>query len=85
MESFKSRILSDWEWRFVARLREVPESPLREKLLNLCDELVVFVREPHCPQVQADGVPCGAVDSDCEDCLKLSELLDTLYESLQRP
>ena len=81
----KNHVLSDWEWHLIARLREVPEGPLRGQLLELLDELVSFVREPRCSEVQADGVPCGAIGIDCEDCLHVSELLATLRSSLQRP
>ncbi|HKI83200.1 MAG TPA: hypothetical protein VKA63_02590 [Candidatus Krumholzibacteria bacterium] len=85
MEKLENHVVSAWEWRILSRLREVPEGPLRDRLLDFLNELVVFVQEPRCAQVQADGVPCGAVDADCEECLKVNELLDTLHGSLQRP
>ncbi len=85
MEKLENHVLSAWEWRILSRMREVPEGPLRDRLLNLLEELVALVQEPRCSQVQADGVPCGAVDADCEECLKVTELLDTLHGSLQRP
>ncbi len=85
MESLKNHVLSEWEWRLIARLREAPEGPLRHRLLELLDELVQFLREPRCAQVQADGVPCGAVEADCEECLQVAEMLTTLRSSLQRP
>jgi len=83
VESLKNHVLSDWEWRLIARLREVPEGPLRSRLLELLDELVLFVREPRCPQVQGDGVPCAGIGVDCDECLHVSELLATLRARLQ--
>lgn len=85
MEKLENHVVSTWEWQILSRLREVPEGPLRDRLLALLDELVAFVQEPRCSQVQADGVPCGSVDADCEECLKVNELLDTLHGSLERP
>lgn len=84
MEQLKNRVLSDTEWRLVARLREVPEGPLRVQLFEFLDQLADFVREPSCPEVQADGVPCGAVSTDCAECLAVKEMLQTLRASWER-
>jgi hypothetical protein len=43
-----------------------------------------LVREPRCAQVQADGVPCETPDSDCEECLRLKQVLADLRRNLTR-
>jgi hypothetical protein len=85
MEQLKNRVLTEREWQIIARLREVPESPLRETLFEFLGQLSDFVREPRCPEAQADGVPCGAVSTDCVECLAVQEMLDTLRSSVQKP
>ncbi len=70
--------LSAPEWRLVAGLRAVPLSPLREKALELCEAVVEFAREPRCPEMQADGVPCEAPGVPCEQCLHVDGLLEAL-------
>jgi hypothetical protein len=85
MEQLKNYVLSDSEWRIIARLREVPESPVRGLLFEFLDQLTDFVREPRCPEVQADGVPCGAVSTDCIECLAVKQMLETLRNSVQKP
>ena len=83
MEELKNHVLTDQEWRIVAGLREVPLGRPREQLLAFLAELTDFVREPRCSQVQADGVPCGAVQADCEECLHVEEMLRSLREGMQ--
>ena len=56
------------------------ERVVRRFVLQLTD----FVREPRCPEVQADGVPCDTPDADCEQCLKIQELLNSLHNALPR-
>ncbi len=70
--------LSASEWRLVAALRAVPLSPLREKALELCEAVVEFAREPRCPEMQADGVPCEAPGVACEQCLHVDGLMEAL-------
>ncbi len=70
--------LSAEEWRLVQALRELPPSALRERLVMLLDELVDFVREPHCPEMQADGVPCATATAACDQCRQLTGLLEAL-------
>lgn len=76
-------ILSREEWRLVSALRDLPPSPLRDRLMALLDELVDFVREPQCAEAQADGVPCETVRMACDQCQQLISLLELLRTGLR--
>ncbi len=71
------------ERRLIETLREVPPSPLREHLLALLSELLDFVSQPGCTDMQADGAPCGSAQAACDECHKLTQLLDGLRTRLQ--
>jgi len=73
------------EWKLVAGLRDIPPSPLRDLMHELMMGLVDYVREPRCPELQADGAPCETPAADCEQCRKVKELLLTLRRGLARP
>ncbi len=66
------------EWQLVSGLRDIPPSPLRELMHELLRSLIEYVREPKCPEIQADGVPCESAAADCEQCVKVKSLLTTL-------
>ncbi|MFH1175772.1 MAG: hypothetical protein V1750_00075 [Acidobacteriota bacterium] len=66
------------EWKLITALRNLPPSPLHDLLTGVLAKLVEFVREPHCPEMQADGVPCATPEADCEECMRLKEVLDKL-------
>ncbi len=66
------------EWELVSALRDVPGSPLKQRIDELLAELVRFARDPRCTEIQADGVPCTATTPDCESCRKVTDLIDTL-------
>jgi hypothetical protein len=66
------------EWTLVSGLRDIPPSPLRELMQELMGALIAYVREPRCPEIQADGVPCDSVEADCEQCRRVKGLLETL-------
>ena len=85
MEQLKNHVLTDREWHMIARLREVPEGRIRELLFEFLGQLTDFVQEPRCAEVQADGVPCGTVSTDCAECLAVKEMLETLRSSVQKP
>lgn len=70
------------ERRLLTTLRDIPESPLRQRVERLLEELITYVRYPRCQWMQGDGVPCGTVDRDCEQCAHLVELLDHLSETM---
>jgi hypothetical protein len=73
------------EWRLVAGLRDIPESPLRDLMKEMMFALVDYVREPKCAEIQADGVPCETPEADCEQCTKVKDLLFTLKRGMARP
>ncbi len=82
--SSEGAVLNREEWRLIQALRELPPSPLRARLVALIDELVDFVREPHCPEAQADGVPCENAQRSCDQCVQLTSLLEMLRNGLRR-
>lgn len=78
----KATTLNGMEWRLISTLRDIPESPLRSLLEQVLQRLTEFVREPRCAEVQADGVPCDRPEADCEQCLKMKEILERLNNQL---
>jgi len=71
------------ELRLVAALRAIPESPLRERLSAFLAELADFVAAPSCAEMQADGAPCTSAQAACDECRKMTDLLDGLRSRLQ--
>ncbi len=76
--------LTPEEWRFVLALRDIPESPLRDKVSTLFTELVRFVEQPRCMGMQSDGFPCGTPHTSCEECQQMFQVLDDLTARLPR-
>lgn len=74
--------LSQAEWRLIARLRDIPESTLKAELAEVLELAVELVREPRCSMVQADGVPCGSPQADCEACDRITGTLATVKQQL---
>jgi hypothetical protein len=72
--------LTEAEWRLIAGLRDIPPSPLRDLMHSMMAELMEYVREPKCAEIQADGVPCETATADCEQCLKVKQLLVSLRQ-----
>jgi hypothetical protein len=70
--------LSAEEWRIVMALREIPDSPLRQKVSGLFGELARFVQQPRCLGMQSDGFPCGSPNTSCEECQQMLKVLDDL-------
>jgi hypothetical protein len=58
-------------------------SRLRALMTTLVSELADFVGEPKCSEMQADGAPCAAVDAACDECRKLTSILEGLRSRLQ--
>ena len=77
--------LSDVEWRRVAALRDLPESPLKQLTEEAIDRLLELARQPSCYEMQADGVPCASVSADCAECVKVKSVLAALQRSLDQP
>jgi hypothetical protein len=85
MEQEAVRIaLTAEEQRLIWAYRDVPTGQPRELLGQVLTALCELVREPHCAQVQADGVPCTTPTSDCAECLRLKEVLADLRRDLTR-
>ena len=76
--------LNPEEWKLVAGLRDIPSSPLRDLMQEMMVALVDYVREPRCAEIQADGVPCETPAADCEQCLRVKELLFTLRRGIPK-
>ena len=52
----------------VQRLRDALPPETRAGFFREFDELLTIAAEPRCAESQADGVPCGSADANCEDC-----------------
>jgi hypothetical protein len=70
------------ERKLVEALRAIPESPLRDRLTRFVSELADFVAEPTCAEMQADGAPCRSAQAACDECRKMTSLLDGLRSRL---
>lgn len=70
------------EWQLVLALRDLPESPLRTKTVNLVKDLSFYLRQPRCGGLQSDGFPCGSPHTSCEECQQVYAFLDDLSERL---
>ena len=75
--------LSAEEEKLLRALREIPPSRLRDLMTTLIGELAEFVAEPSCAEMQADGAPCPAPDASCDECRKLTTILEGLRGRLQ--
>ena len=81
-EETTSVALTPRELRMISGLRDIPPSPLRDLCQELIDRLIEFVREPRCPEFQADGVPCTSASADCEQCARVTKLMETLRSGM---
>jgi hypothetical protein len=75
--------LSREEQKLVLALREIPPSRLRDVMTTLVSELADFVAEPSCAEMQADGAPCPTTEVSCDECRKLTTILEGLRGRLQ--
>ncbi|BDU77838.1 hypothetical protein [Mesoterricola sediminis] len=76
--------LSDAERRMILTLRNMPDSPLRDRVLRLVEDVLAFARNPRCHEMQADGVPCERPEADCDQCQVVTALLATLEGRVPR-
>lgn len=67
--------LSSEEWRLIEGLRELPSTPLRDRLTEVMGQMLDFVRDPSCAEKQADGVPCESTTLACEECQEVFAVL----------
>jgi len=75
--------LSLEEQKLLLALREIPPSRLRDLMTTLVSELSDFVAEPRCAEMQADGAPCPTTEASCDECRKLTRVLEGLRGRLQ--
>jgi hypothetical protein len=75
--------LSREEQKLLLALREIPPSRLRDLMTTLVSELADFVAEPSCTEMQADGAPCPTTEVSCDECRKLTTILEGLRGRLQ--
>jgi len=75
--------LSPEEEKLLRALREIPPSRLRDLMTTLIAELAEFVAEPSCAEMQSDGAPCPASNVSCDECRKLTTILEGLRGRLQ--
>ena len=76
--------LTQEERHLLSRLHEVPAGAARQQLFELLEDLVEFVRDPRCPESQADGVPCLSLALACEQCQLVTGVLAGLHRRLRR-
>ncbi|HLO67523.1 MAG TPA: hypothetical protein VK188_10925 [Holophaga sp.] len=76
--------LSDAERRMILTLRNMPDSPLRERVMRLVEDVLAFARNPRCHEMQADGVPCERPEADCDQCQVVTAMLETLERRIPR-
>ena len=76
--------LSRGEWDLVSSLREVPEGRLRSRLNACLQELVAFARDPHCSDMQADGVPCVSAKVACDQCQQAEAFIEDLRAQVRQ-
>jgi hypothetical protein len=74
--------LTPAEFRLITTLRDMPESPLRDRVNRLLEDLVAFARNPRCPELQADGAPCANPGADCDQCKVVLAMLETMGKRL---
>jgi hypothetical protein len=74
--------LTTQEANLLGALRAIPESRLRELTFTLVSELAAFVASPSCPELQADGAPCPTAETACDECRRVSSLIEGLRTRL---
>lgn len=70
------------ERRLIEAMRAIPQSPLRERFSAFLGELTDFVAAPGCVEMQADGAPCTSSQAACDECRKMTDLLEGLRSRL---
>ena len=77
--------LSAEENELVALWRELPAGPMQRRVRELVTELLRFARDPHCDEMQGDGVPCGDARNRCEECAKVIEIVRRFETRVSSP
>jgi len=52
----------------IQRLRDELPRESQARFFHEFERLLTLAAEPRCAEAQADGVPCGTAQNDCEDC-----------------
>jgi hypothetical protein len=76
--------LSSEERHLIEGLRGLPSTALRGRLTEVMGHMLDFVRDPACPEKQADGVPCESTTLACEDCQEVLAVLRGIERSVGR-
>jgi hypothetical protein len=74
--------LSPSEWHLIEAIRALPESTLRNRTHEVLGQLLFFVQNPRCQGMGAEGFPCGAPLSACDECQLIWDLLDGISRRL---
>lgn len=69
------------EVELIHGLRDIPDSPLKSRILAAMNDLVRLGLGPCCADAQADGVPCGCGQSQCDACDGALERVAALIET----
>jgi len=77
-------VLSPAEWRLIESVRGLPERQLRDRIFEVLDSLLFYVRNPRCEGMGVEGFPCGEPASTCEECHQVWDLLESLAQRLDR-
>ena len=85
MAEFTTINVSPAELRMLTTLRDMEESPLRDRVHRLLEDLLAFARNPRCHELQADGVPCENPEADCDQCKVVLAMLETMGRRLPQP
>jgi hypothetical protein len=75
--------LSPAEWRLVEAIRALPDGTLRDRVHEVFQELMFYVRNPRCQGMGAEGFPCGEPAATCEECHEVWDLLDALSQRVK--
>lgn len=73
------------ENELIAIWRELPAGPMQRRVREMVLELLRFARDPHCDEMQGDGVPCGEPRNRCEECSKVIEILRRFETRVSSP
>jgi|KBSSwiStaDraftv2_1062776.scaffolds.fasta_scaffold7464606_2 hypothetical protein len=66
------------------RLHDLPEGPMRDRVMSLMNAVLDFSVSCRCSDVQGDGVPCGSAFTQCSGCPKCLAILEDLETRLPR-
>ena len=83
-EPTTTAVLSPAEWRLIKGLRGLPESRLRDRMSEVLEGLLFYVRNPRCEGMGVEGFPCGDPVSTCEECHQIWDLLETITDRVAK-